>query len=334
MSKSPASLVVTSLFFAIGLAGQQQSAPAIDAAMRKATASKVGELLAEHYVFADVGGACRDLLQQQLSAGVYDQHADADAFALAVTGDLQGLTKDKHLRVRARRVEAVRQPDGERQDDRLERARRGNYGFRKVEVLDDNIGYLDLRGFLPAEHAGDTAVAAMALLQNTDAMIIDLRNNTGGSPTMVQLISSYFFARPTHLNSMAFRGREQVDQFWTLPHVPGKRRPDVPLYVLTSSRTFSAAEEFANNLKELGRATIVGEVTGGGAHPGGLMPVNECFEIWIPRGRAINPISNGNWEGSGVRPDIEVAADDALARACAHARELLEGQNAGAERDR
>ena len=118
---------------------------------------------------------------------------------------------------------------------------RSNYGFREIKILAGNIGYLDLRGFMAAELAGETAVAAMGFLAHADAVIVDLRHNGGGSPSMIQLLSSYFFGRRTHLNSFFWRGKEQIDQTWTLPHVPGTVRPDVPLYVLTSARTFSAA---------------------------------------------------------------------------------------------
>src|SRR5262249_37311884 len=163
--------------------------------------------------------------------------------------------------------------------------------------------------------AGETAAAAMSFLANTDALIIDVRKNGGGSPGMVALVCSYLFdGRPRHLNSLAWRksGGEEVQQWWRLPYVPGKRYIDKDVYVLTSKRTFSAAEEFTYNLQTQKRATIVGEATGGGAHPGGPQPINDHFAVWIPSGRAVNPITKTNWEGTGVKPDIEVPADQAL----------------------
>jgi C-terminal processing protease CtpA/Prc len=197
-------------------------------------------------------------------------------------------------------------------------AGKSNFGFEKVERLDGNIGYLDLRGFFDAEAAGETAAAAMNFLGNTDALIIDLRQNGGGSPAMVSLLCSYLFAgERKHLNDLAWRGPEgeRVEQWWTLPHVAGKRYSDKDVYILTSKRTFSAAEEFTYNLKALKRATVVGEVTGGGAHPGGGQPINDHFAIWVPQGRAINPITKTNWEGTGVKPDTEVPANQALTTA-------------------
>ena len=162
------------------------------------------------------------------------------------------------------------------------------------------------------------------LLRNTDAMIIDLRFNTGGSPAMIQLITSYLFkSNPIHLNSFYWRPSDEKSQTWTLPHVPGKRSPDTPVYVLTSPSTFSAAEEFSYNLKNLERATLVGETTGGGAHPGGPIRATDRFTVWVPIGRAINPITNTNWEGTGVTPHIEVPASKALEAAQINALEVL-----------
>ena len=194
-----------------------------------------------------------------------------------------------------------------------QRGRSTNFGFEKAERLEGNVGYLELRMFMPAELGGETAAAAMNLLANTDALIIDVRKNGGGEPSMVALVSSYLFGpEPVHLNDLYFRPDDSTHQWWTLPHVPGLRYEGKPVYVLTSKRTFSAAEEFTYNLKCLKRATIVGETTGGGAHPGGIEKVHEHFGVFVPSGRAINPITKTNWEGTGVAPDVPVAADRAL----------------------
>jgi C-terminal processing protease CtpA/Prc len=153
----------------------------------------------------------------------------------------------------------------------------------------------------------------MNLLAHTDALIIDLRKNTGGSPTMIALLSTFLFGpEPVHLNSFYDRSGDKTSQTWTLPYVPGQRTPDKPVFVLTSNRTFSAAEEFTYNLKNLKRATIIGEKTGGGAHPGGDISVTPHFRVFVPVGRAINPISGTNWEGTGIEPDIAVPEAGAL----------------------
>ncbi len=186
--------------------------------------------------------------------------------------------------------------------------------MQTVERLDGNIGYVELRAFFPAEApgAGDAAAAAMRLLAHTGALIIDLRRNHGGDPSMVALLSSYLFSESVHLNSLYWRANDFTQQFWTFPYVPGPRFVDKPVYVLTSGETFSGAEEFTYNLKNLKRATIVGETTGGGAHPGDDFPITPHFGVWVPTGRAVNPITGTNWEGTGVAPDIRVPADEAL----------------------
>jgi C-terminal processing protease CtpA/Prc len=182
-----------------------------------------------------------------------------------------------------------------------------------VERLEGNVGYLDLRQFVHARWAGATAVAAMNFLGGSDALIIDVRQNGGGEPSMIQLLTSYFFDEPKHINSFYIRPRDTIDQYWTQAYVPGNKMPNIPLFILTSSFTFSAAEEFTYNLKNMKRATIVGENTGGGAHP--VMDVfypSIKLEVRVPMGRAINPISGTNWEGVGVAPDIVVPQQKAL----------------------
>lgn len=170
---------------------------------------------------------------------------------------------------------------------------------------------------------GPTAIAAMNFFANVDAIIFDLRDNGGGDPAMIALISTYLFDQPTHLNDIWTRKTGESKQYWTLPSVPGKLLPAVPAFVLTSSRTFSGAEEFSYNLKNLKRATIVGETTGGGAHPVSGQRIDDRFVIGVPFARAISPITKTNWEGTGVEPDVKVAAADALATAQRLAAERL-----------
>ena len=205
----------------------------------------------------------------------------------------------------------------------LEDARRDNFGFRKVERLPGNIGYLDFRAFQSPGEAGATAVAAMNFLAYCDAVIVDLRQNGGGDPAQIQLISSYFFDEPVHLNDLYARATDRTENFWTLPYVPGAKAAKADLYILTSARTFSGAEEFTYNMKNLKRATVIGETTGGGAHPTDTMIVQNDFLLRVPVARAINPVSKTNWEGTGVTPDIAVPAAEAFDRAYAMAVEKL-----------
>lgn len=299
--------------------------------------TSVGKLLKDNYVFPEVADKMVNLISANMKAGQYQLINRPEEFAERLTQDLQSVSKDKHLQVIfdpkgvQMHKKAVSPADSLAQlNEYLEGIRRNNFGFREMKILDGNIGYLDLRGFYDAQYARETAVAAMNFLSNADALIIDLRQNGGGSPSMIQLITSYFYSEDTvHLNSFYFRPTNEHTQTWTLPHVPGKRRPDIDLYVLTSKKTFSAAEEFSYNLKNLNRATLIGETTGGGAHPGGTSIATERFLVWLPVGRAINPISKTNWEGTGVTPHIQTSQEEALITAQIKALEKLKNNSVG-----
>lgn len=204
-------------------------------------------------------------------------------------------------------------PTAEERTRALADERRRNFGFDRVERLDGNVGYIDLRGFSGTPEARDTAVAAMNFVADTDALIFDLRRNGGGSPFMIGILSSYLFTEVVHLNDFYVRETDSRREFFTSAEVQGRRYgKEKPVYVLTSNRTFSAAEEFTYNLKNLQRATVVGETSGGGAHPGGVRRITDYFGIWLPNGRAINPITKTNWEGTGIEPHIKVEAPEAL----------------------
>jgi retinol-binding protein 3 len=326
-----ASVLVLSacLFFPVtaraqGMFRDDQPDLAIDAKSTSKLIDGVVKHLSEAYVFPATAKTMEADLRKRQGNHEYEAIKSARKLAEMLTEHLQAISKDKHLRV-FYSYDPIPEPakdDGPKpgpgHQDEMEEAMRefgrsSNFGFEKVERLEGNVGYLELRMFMSPSIGGETAAAAMNLLAHTDALIIDLRKNGGGEPGMVALISSYLFgAEPVHLNDLYFRPGDSTQQFWTLPHVPGSRCERKPVYVLTSSRTFSAAEEFAYNLKNLKRATIVGETTGGGAHPGEVRRITEHFNMFVPSGRAINPITKTNWEGTGVTPDVPVAADRAL----------------------
>jgi hypothetical protein len=302
---------------------------------RASVVDSVSKKLIHNYVFPEVANNMAASLRSKLKNGSYNTINDPQELASVLTRDLQEVSKDKHIRVSfaprqiAEQNEAVTAEDSLRFLNRwINSMKRNNFGFQEMKILEGNIGYLDLRSFSNVEYAGETAVAAMNFLSSSDAIIIDLRQNGGGSPAMIQLISSYLFgSEPVHLNNFYWRPNDSNSQTWTLPHVYGKRSPDTPVYVLTSGRTFSAAEEFSYNLKNLNRATLIGETTGGGAHPGGSVIATNRFMVWVPTGRAINPITNTNWEGTGVSPHFEVPAEDALDLAHLKALQTLAKKN-------
>ena len=204
-----------------------------------------------------------------------------------------------------------------------------NFGIRRVERLDGNVGYLDLRRLALPENAGPAIAAAIELISGTYALILDLRKNGGGSPHGVALWCSYLLPeQPQHLNDIFHADTGETTQFWTQPYLPGSRYPDRPLYVLTSSRTFSGGEDLCYTLQALGRAEVIGETTGGGAHPTRPVPISPAVHIAIPFARSINPITGVNWQGIGVLPDTPAPADEAYdvayARALRHVTELAD----------
>lgn len=283
----------------------------------------ISNKLQVNYIFPEMADKMAESLRSNLKNGKYDTLTDPSAFAGQLTKDLQALSKDKHLIVNYNpaiiaRENALTPEDRENEEaewnkELIGMLKRDNYGIREVKILEGNVGYLDLREFVHPKYGGESINAAMQLLSNTDAMIIDLRQNDGGSPWMVQLLASYFFGpEPVHLADHYNRPKDELTQSWTLPFLPGTRRPDVDLYILTSSKSFSAAEGFTYELKHLKRATIVGEKTAGGAHLTGSVIATDKFFVRIPQGRTISPVTKGDWEGVGVTPDIEVNADVAL----------------------
>jgi hypothetical protein len=306
----------------------------LDARLRSQIVDRVTTALNDEYVFADKAREMENLVKGRLRDGAYDGISQPAAFAARLQEDLRSVTHDRHLRVGTGPPLAQMQRTVLDPEQRLQTMRSRNYLFQKVEVLEGNIGYLRFDGFVEADLAGATAVAAMNFLANVDALIIDLRYNGGGAPSMIQLISSYFFAERKHLNSFYVRASDSWEHFWTQEEVQGPKLVDVPIFILTSGRTFSAAEEFTYNLKNMERATIVGETTGGGAHPvNGRNFDFGTFTITmsVPYGRAVNPITGANWEGVGVVPDIAVPADQALDKALQEARRphLIERDHAG-----
>lgn len=321
-------IVALLLLFTTKLKAQEQTLTINEQQM---VIDSIEKKLNANYVFPEVAAKMAASIKDKLAKGDYKSIKDPRQFASTLTTDLQAVSKDKHLRVSFAPEQIAEQQQTVTPEDSIaflnryiNSMKRDNFGFKELKIMSGNIGYLDLRSFSNVEFAGPTAVAAMNFLSNSDAIIIDLRKNGGGSPQMIQLISSYLFdSEPVHLNNFYWRPADSNTQTWTLPHVSGTRSAKTPVFVLTSGGTFSAAEEFSYNLKNLKRATLIGETTGGGAHPGGTDILTDRFTIWLPTGRAINPITNTNWEGTGVKPHIEVPADKALDVAYSKALELL-----------
>jgi hypothetical protein len=273
--------------------------------------------LRRSYVFPERAERATAAIEARLAAGEYDG-LDDDALAERLTAQLQEICDDKHLRVRTMPPRPARAEPGRpgrpppgHGPGRGDR-RPLNYGIFRAQRLDGNVGYLDVRGVPGPEEAGRVIAAAMELISGTYALIIDLRRNHGGSPNAVVLWCSYFFPDgSTHLNDIFDADTGETRQFWSLAYLPGSRYLDRPVYVLTSSETFSGGEDFAYTLQAQGRAEVIGEATGGGAHPTRMFPISATMAIGVPHARSVNPVTGTNWQGTGVLPDTATPAGEA-----------------------
>jgi hypothetical protein len=277
----------------------------------------VAQAIEDHYFDADRGRTIADGLRVAAADGAFDALAAPQALAHALTTRLKPL--DRHFRVRVAQSAEARERRAPRPD-------MGD-GIERVEILPGNIGVLGLRGFAdfefgrtdqPARQAID---AALQRLAQTDAMVVDLRGNHGGSPAMVGYLASAFVAPGADIFN-TFHSREGTQseapaQWFAAP------RTRLPLYVVIDGDTGSAAESFAYTLQQAGRATIVGETSGGAANPGGPITTREGLDVFVPTGSPVNPFSHGNWEGVGVQPDVPAAPDKALDVALERARKAV-----------
>ena len=310
-------LIILSLFTFSLLSGQG-SQPALDEAEKKTVIDSVCANLEREYIFPEITKKYVSQLRENLRSGKYTLIKNPQEFATRLTADLAAIQLDGHLHINYNPgwIKDAKQRDNRDETAILKEKREEqitNYGFNEIKILPGNIGYLKFNSFSYLEDAFEVAAGAMSFLANADAVIIDLRENGGGSPEMIQFLCSYFLDNPRkHLNSFYFKEPEKTTQYWTYTYLPGKRLDTVDLYLLTSRNTFSGAEEFSYNLKNLKRATVIGETTGGGAHDAKFVILTDNFMMMLPFARAFNPITKTNWEGIGVEPDIQIPANNAL----------------------
>jgi hypothetical protein len=292
----------------------------LEPAARTQAIDGILKAIRESYVYPEIAEKMAQAILERRVRGEYDSITSGRQLAQLLTEHLRLISKDKHLAIGliGNRPPGLRMPWDTPTPADLERERaslsKSNFGFPRVERLAGNVGLLEIRAFHPADFIGDTVAAAMNFLANTDALIVDLRENGGGHSSAIALVLSYLFAPdPVHLDDVYWRPSDSTHQWWTLPYVPGRRLATQEVYILTSGKTFSAAEEFAYDLKALKRATIVGEQTAGGAHPIRTdLIVMDHFGLMLPAGRVINPVTKTDWEGVGVEPDIRVPASIAF----------------------
>lgn len=290
----------------------------LDDATKSQTVTALVKAMDDDYFFPNLAREVEAALQQKLTSGAYATCGDGPSFAKQLTEDMRAICHDAHLHVSFSETALPERTKRDQPTD-AEVAKMKhmdkvmNAGFEDVKRLAGNVGYIDFRMFADPSSAAAPIRAAMDFVSNTDALIFDIRGNHGGDPETVRLLCSYLFdSKPVHLNDILFEKGKKKTEFWTLKSVPGSRYAGRDVYVLTGPQTGSGAEEFAYDLQNLHRATIVGQSTWGGANPGGFERLNDHFSAFIPVGQAQNPYTKTNWEGVGVQPDVKVKTEDAL----------------------
>lgn len=272
------------------------------------------------YILPEAGKKIAELIRKNMNVGVYNNLLRGQDLASRLQKDAQSVNGDRHISINFSpdRIKDRLNPKLQKKlsEEARRRARMINHGFEEIHILAGNVGYLKMNRFMGSPAAFETAAAAMQFLANCDAVIIDLRWNPGGESTMVQFLSSYFLGEePQLLDVFHFRENNRIEQVWSLPSVPGHKLEHADLYFLTSGLTFSAAEGMAYDLQALKRAVVVGETTMGGAHPVDIVTIEDKFLVSLPYAFSRNPITQGNFEGTGVKPDVVTDREDALSKA-------------------
>ncbi len=312
--KFVAGVVSGALLSLSAFAGEDTQLKASDrAAIVQTLATKLNANYIDPAVAERVGRA----IAAKHADGGYASATSVKAFSTALATDLRELSGDKHFGSHvndafSERSSSNQAPTRAEMEEMRDWTTRRGYGIEKIERLPGNVGYIDLRGFGPTEFSGPAYTAAMGLMEGTDALILDLRRNGGGSPASVAYLMSHFFplGDQRHLLDIYNRPENTTTQFWTVPTVP--LRYDRPVYVLTSARTFSGGEHCAYDFQTQKRGTLVGETTGGGSNPVSWFSAGHGIVVAVPTARATNPVTKTNWEHVGVKPDIAVPAAQAL----------------------
>lgn len=292
----------------------------LDARARTEIIRAVSKQLTDNYVFPDTAARMSALINMNLRNGAYNQLTIPADFSDRVLHDLQSVYNDRHLVLEynpAFGAAIVNTRHTGTTDDPDRRVKAANYGFKKTEILNGNIGYINMNRCWAGKTNGglETMKAVLQYVAHTNAVIIDLRENSGGSQETVTLLIGYFLNRREHLETFYDRASDTQTAFLTEVDSSFTAMANKPLYILTGSKTFSAGEMLAYDLQALKRATIIGEVTGGAAHGEFETDVTNGFVLHVPYWRGVNTITKTNWEQVGLKPDIAVPADKALEEA-------------------
>ncbi len=265
------------------------------------------QLIEQHYVQTALIKPITQTLQDNLARGEYHNISTTD-LATRLTQDLQAICHDRHVYVAL--PKAVSNQDWATHEQKREIKQ--NFGFTEMSLLEGNIGYLKILEFMHPDRGIATAIAAMTVLQHTNALLIDLRGNGGGYGGLAEYLISYFFTdEPQLLSTTHFRDSSQTFQTSTLPFVVGLRRVDLPLYILVDQKTGSAAEWFTYTLQSLGKCVVIGETTLGAANRNAFFSLEQGLKLSLSVGMPISAVTNGNWEGVGIIPDLACLAEQA-----------------------
>jgi hypothetical protein len=337
MRKSEFILRITTIVVLLLVICKSNSYPQSDIDKKEITSeeqAEIIELICERfqkvYLYPEQVNIIRDSLNRKLVDGKYKNIKSANDFAFQLDKDIFSVTNDKHMAVMysPQWAAELAKSSGNWTAEEVANLKESNYGFKELKILPSNVGYLDLRVFCPVRFAGETAVAAMNYFANCNALIIDLINNGGGEDDMVQFLISYLADPADSLLSFSTiysRYKNDYYQSYVFPYVPGKKLFNIHIYILTSRSTFSAAEAFSFRLKTINRAIIIGENTRGGENPVEIQTIKDEYVLYIPAWKLVKSLTGSSiqWEGIGVKPDIEVESSEAFTTSYIHALRTL-----------
>ncbi len=296
-----------------------QSLPKLNAQIKTALIDSLVKALGHYYVFPEKAKIASELIKDRFKNGAYDTITDANRMANVLMRDFRQVSPDKHLMIRfdpqlEKRVKIFNKTAVFDSSD-YKKQQRQNFFFKQAAILPGNIGYINFTNFPDTGQLSRKIVrSAMQFVALSDALIIDLRNNFGGSGPMTGEINEYFFNKRTYTDRNYNRITDAWQENWVENHakITDGIYLGMPIYILTSNRTFSAAEGLAYNLQQLRRAKIVGDTTSGGAHASRSFALGNGFVAFIPFSRTENVVTKTDWEGTGVIPNIAVNEKNAL----------------------
>lgn len=285
----------------------------------RAVVLALAKVLRERFAFRERGIAAAREIEVLEHRGTFRNAGTAAELIALIDERIAPLVDDRHFRASYMGPELVAgfsesPPSADAIAAFHEEVRLRGGEIPEVRWLPGNVGYLRISMFLDAPPSMEKLAAAMAMLADTGALIVDVRGSPGGEPAGVANVIGHFVSERTatvRTQGGVEPGSERT--YHAEPRKPGYTGK--PLFVLVDGKTASGAEEFAYDLQALRRATLVGETTMGAATPGGFRPLAHGFVAFIPMQIVANTLTGTNWEGVGVLPDVRVPSAESLSRA-------------------